>query len=298
MTSSLVSLDAQTAPGDSLFMGQPLPGDTPKIFAPGVISLTNRLETYPTFSPDRKEIFFTVVNSSWSKGKILHTKEIDGHLTEPDTPLFSNNNYINWESFISTDGNKQYFASNRPPSSNMDIWMSTRSSDTSWSDPVHLSNPVNSNADDGSACITNNGTLYFKSTRGGGIGGSWLYRAKLVDSAYSQIENLGSIIHTGSGESEPYMAPDESFLIFISQTRSGGYGGWDLWICFRNKDNSWTVPVNMGPNINTDKDEYGPRVTPDGKYLFFTRETRGKDMDIYWVSSSVIDRLKFENSIK
>jgi hypothetical protein len=155
-----------------------------------------------------------------------------------------------------------------------------------------LSGNVNSSAEDGSAFVTNDGTLYFKSLRGGGINGSWLYRAKLIDSTYSQVENLGGIINTGSGESEPYMAPDESYLIFISQTRTGGYGGWDLWICFRNIDSSWTIPVNIGPDINTTDDEYGPRVTHDGKYLFFTRENRGKTMDIYWVSANCINSLK------
>ena len=289
---SSMSLYAQAIREDSLYLGQTPPGNTPQIFAPGFISLNSRLETYPTFSPDGKEMFFSVVNANWSTGKILHARERNGTLTIPDTAFFSKNNYKNWESFISPDGSKQIFASNRPPSSNMDIWMIERTSDTTWSNPVHLNNPVNSNAEDGSACITNNGTLYFKSTRGGGIGGSMLYRAMPVDSSYPQVQNLGDIIHTVSGESEPFMAPDESYLIFISQTRSRGFGGWDLWICFRNNDNSWSLPVNMGPTINTRKDEYGPRVTPDGKYLFFTRETRGQDMDIYWVSASIIDSLR------
>ena len=82
---------------------------------------------------------------------------------------------------------------------------------------------MNSNTVDGSACVTNNGTLYLKSLRGGGIGGSILYRSRLIDTVYSQVENLGNIIHTVSGESEPFMAPDESYLIFISESRSGGY---------------------------------------------------------------------------
>ncbi|MBK7227627.1 MAG: T9SS type A sorting domain-containing protein [Ignavibacteriales bacterium] len=48
----------------------------------------------------------------------------------------------------------------------------------------------------------------------------------------------------------------------------------------------------MGPKINTTNDEYGPRVTLDGQYLFFTRENRGNTMDIYWVSASIIDSLR------
>ncbi len=284
---------AQTIHSDSAYLGQTPPGNAPQIFAPGVISLTNRCETYPTFSPDGKEMFFSVVNTSWTTGKIFHTQELNGNWTVPVAADFSNNNYINWESFISPDGNRQFFTSkNRPPSTSYDIWMIERISDTSWTTPVRLNSPVNSNATDGSACVTNNGTIYFTSLRGGGYGGSIIYWAKFIDSAYSQVESLGNIIQTTSGEAEPFMAPDESYMIFISEYRAVGHGGYDLWICFRKNDSSWTVPVNMGPGINTADDEYGPRVTTDGKYLFFTRENRGNTMDIYWVSSGIIDSLR------
>jgi Tol biopolymer transport system component len=285
------TLYAQTIPNKKLYLEQPPPGNKPKIFAPGIVSLQNRLETYPAFTPDGKEMFFSVVNIGWTKGTIFHTMLQNDSWTVPDTASFSKNRFINWESSVSPDGKKQFFASNRPPSANMDIWMTERSEDLTWSNPVQLNSPVNSIAQDGSACITGNKNLYFISRRGGGLGGSILYRSKIVDISFLQVENMGGIIKTSSDESEPYMAPDESYLIFISESRPGGYGGWDLWICFRNNDNSWSVPFNMGPEINTAMDEYGPRVTPDGKYLFFTRETRGKDMDIYWVSSSIINKL-------
>jgi hypothetical protein len=283
---------AQLLTTDSSYLGQTPPGSIPQIFAPGVVSLSNRFETYPTFSPDGKEMFFSVVNAAWTTGTIFHTQELNGNWTVPDTAVFSKDSYYNLESFISPDGNRQFFTSNRPPSLNTDIWVTVRTSDTTWTNPSRLNSPVNSNTVDGSACVTNNGTLYFKSLRGGGIGGSILYRAKLIDSAYSQVENLGGIIQTTSGEAEPFMAPDESYLIFTSQSRAGGYNGYDLWICFRKSDSSWTSPKNMGSNINTSNDEYGPRVTQDGKYLFFTRENRGVTMDIYWVSASIIDSLR------
>jgi len=277
---------------DSSYLGQTHPGNNPQIFAPGIISLNNRLETYPTFSPDGNEMFFSVVNSAWTAGKILHTREVNGIWTAVDTASFSDNDFLNWESFISPNGNRQFFTSNRPQSSGTDIWSVDRISDSTWTSPAHLAAPVNSSSADGSSCVTNNGTLYFKSLRGGGIGGSVLYRSKLAGGVYSQVESLGDIIQTGPGESEPFMAPDERYIIFISETRPGGQGGWDLWICFMKPDSSWTDPVNMGADVNTPDDEYGPRVTADGKYLFFTRENRGNTMDIYWTSSGIIDSLK------
>jgi Tol biopolymer transport system component len=276
------------------YLGQTPPGQTPIVFAPGIVSLQGRCETYPTFSPDGKEMFFSVVNGAWTEGAIFQTKVKDGVWTTPERAPFSSSQSINWESFVSPDGKRMFFASSRPPSSasDMDIWVTERTSDSAWSDPVRLPSPINSNANDGSACVTGDGTLYFHSGRSGDVGGSELYRSRRMGDSYLQVENLGSVIKTGPKESEPYVAPDESYLTFISQTRTGGKGGWDLWICFRNKDGSWTQPINMGSEINTLDDEYGPRVTPDGKYLFFTRENRGKTMDIYWVSTSGFEKLR------
>jgi hypothetical protein len=285
------SVFSQTVHSDSRQLHSPAVS-IPQIFEPGIISLDNRFETYPTFSPDGNEIYFTVVNASWSQGKILHSIKQNGNWTEPDTAIFSNNNYINWESYVSPDGNRQFFASNRPPFANINIWMVERTLGSTWTDPVRLNTPVNTYAEDGSACVTNNGTLYFKSRRGGGIGGSWLYRSPLINGSYSQVESLGNLIHTGPQETEPFMASNESYLIFISNTRPGGFGGWDLWICFRKTDNTWTEPINMGSDINTADDEYGPRVCLESSYLFFTREKAGSSMDIYWVSSGIIDSLK------
>jgi Tol biopolymer transport system component len=279
-------------PAGAAYLGQMPPGEEPEIFAPGIVSLETRLETYPTFAPDGKTLYFSVVDAAWTEGRILSSRLERGAWTSPEAAPFSDGRYVNWESFLSPDGRRMYFASNRPPSSGMDIWTVERTADGSWSAPVRLPDSVNSAAEDGSPCVTNDGTLYFKSLRGGGTGGSWLYRAMPKDGAYPHVESLGNTIRTISGETEPYVSPDESYLIFTSETRKGGSGGWDLWATFRETDGTWTEPVQLGPKVNSADDEYGPRVTSDGKYLFFTRERRGKAMDIYWVRSTVLDGLR------
>ena len=86
------------------------------------------------------------------------------------------------------------------------------------------------------------------------------------------------------------MAPDGSYLIFTSN-RENGHGRGDLWVVFRNPDGSWSDAVNMGPKINTSAYEYCAMLSPDGKYLFFTRNEGGNG-DIYWVDASVIDEFR------
>jgi hypothetical protein len=75
-------------------------------------------------------------------------------------------------------------------------------------------------------------------------------------------------------------------LIFTSH-RSGGYGKGDLYISFRKNDGSWGTPVNLGPHFNTTAYENGSTISPDGKFLFFTRRQdwhTSIDSNIYWVS--------------
>ena len=72
---------------------------------------------------------------------------------------------------------------------------------------------------------------------------------------------------------------------------------WDLYISFRKKDDSWTVPENMGKAVNTSSSELRPYVTPDGKYLFFTSDRpNSKGIgNIYWVDAKIIEELRPKN---
>lgn len=118
------------------YFGQTPPGDTPIVFAPGVISLEGRFERVPAFSPDGKELFFTVTTSDWSP-TIMYSKNENGHWSEPDTAFFAKV-YNNTEPFFSPDGQRLYFASNRPPGSppwNGDIWMIERTEED-WTEPI------------------------------------------------------------------------------------------------------------------------------------------------------------------
>jgi len=67
--------------------------------------------------------------------------------------------------------------------------------------------------------------------------------------------------------------------MIFSAVKTGGFGARDLYISFKNADNSWTTPQNFGNTINTTANEYYPDITADGKYM-----TYGNGNDIYWVA--------------
>lgn len=66
----------------------------------------------------------------------------------------------------------------------------------------------------------------------------------------------------------PCFTPDGSAMFFASD-RSGGYGGYDLYIAYREGEN-WSIPINLGPTVNTAGDEIAPFF--DGEDLYFASD--------------------------
>lgn len=104
----------------------------------------------------------------------------------------------------------------------------------------------------------------------------------LKDGVRQAPEFMGPEINTGKWTAHPFIAPDESYLIWDSE-REGGFGGSDLYISFRQENGSWGSAINMGESVNTDKWDAYASVTPDGKYMLFNRalDDDSKIVDIY-----------------
>jgi len=275
---------------DSLYWGQTPPGDSAIVFAPGTISLSNRRETKIVFSQSGMECLIGVGSSGTLK--ILYSDHFSGHWTEPVQASFiTTGNSI--EPFFSPDSIHIFFTSLA------EIYMCTKVNQV-WSTPVKLGSPVNTNYEEYHPTVTMNGTLYFCSTRNSGS--LDIYRSRLENGNYSTVEKLPGVINRHdsqqNGAWDPYIAPDESYIIFTT-IRTGGYGQEDQYISyFRN--GKWTNPKNLGILINTNAIEYGSYVSPDSKYYFFSRPSGwGPNLpaDIFWVSANFIDRLKHTNFI-
>jgi len=101
--------------------------------------------------------------------------------------------------------------------------------------------------------------------------------SRWVDGKYTQPENLGDSINTPDNEYEPYISPDESYLIFMA-TYPNGLGNADLYISHR-VDGVWSKAKKLPEPINSSATEWGAKVTRDGKYLFFG-SSRNKIIDV------------------
>ena len=267
------------------YQGETPPGDTPVVFAVNKISLPGRYERAITFAPDGREFFFMTTNAGWTSPKIWHSKYSNFQWSEFEVASFSESANCA-EPFFSPDGTKLYFTSNRPGSSNFDIWMIEKINN-SWSESQRLPSAINSSAGEWHPCVVANGNFYF--ARNGN-----LYFSRYEEGAYQKAVALKDI-NSGANDWDPYVNPNEDYVIFKSN-RSGGYGGMDNYISLKNNDGSWSEPMNMGPTINTRYDDDAGDISADGKYMFFSRTVSG-NMDIYWVDAGIIDKLRTQTSV-
>jgi hypothetical protein len=291
-TGPFTALGEAAAEPVDLYFDQTPPGETPEVFAPGIISLADRFEQFLLYSPDGQQLLYSVTNADWSSFTIEALRLEDGKWSQPETASFLGAPPDALVACFSYDMQRVFFTSSRPAYPPANIWMALRHG-TGWSEPKRMGPPISSDGDEFEVAIAENGTLYFSSSREGGFGDLDVYRAPLVDGDYPAVENLGPAINTAAGDDLPYIAPDESYLLFASN-REGTLGERDLYISFH-LNGVWTLPLNLGPSINSEGFDIYPFVSADGKYLFFTRRKEwetSEDSDIYWVSAGVIDRLR------
>jgi len=245
----------------------------PTIFGEGVIS-TGDFDSHPAFTADGKTLYFVRSTPTFNLWTILVSHFEKGRWGTPEVAPFSGQ-HSDADPFITPDGSCFYFISNRPagkPKPDLDIWVMEKTV-AGWGEPKNVGAPVNSSGSEWYPTVAADGTIYFGSDREGGRGRTDIYRSRLVNGKYTEAENLGDAINTQLNEFEPLIAPDQSFLIFMAGGRADGHGGFDLYISY-NRQGAWTKPVNLGDKINSSGNEYSPKISPDGRYFFWT-STRG-----------------------
>ncbi|MDO6435190.1 hypothetical protein Q4E93_31530 [Flavitalea sp. BT771] len=242
----------------------------PRIFEEGIIS-TGDYETHPAFSPSGDTLYFLKGLPDANFFSICVSYKKNGKWSAPQIASFSGK-YLDADPFVTRDGQTLYFVSNRPVNEgepvkpDWDIWKTTLTPN-GWGTPVHLDSTINSSNSEYFPTLADNGNLYFGSGRKGGKGRGDLYVSRWVNGKYAPPENLGDSINTVDNEYEPYIAPDESYLIFMATYPNGLYNA-DFYISHR-VDGKWSKARKLPEPINSSATEWGGKVTRDGKYFFF-----------------------------
>jgi len=295
------------------YLGQKPPGLTPEIFAPEIISTCYHEHSSPAFSPDGKEVFWSIFFNFYGPQVIVCMKLENGIWKAPKVAPFSGQ-YTDGNPVFTHNGETLYFESQRPAqqdgkyTGDIDLWVVKRIKN-GWGEPEHLGWAINSSRWERGPSVSDNGNLYFASWRNGGFGESDIYRCRFVNGRFLEPENLGCTINTPGHENWPFIAPDESYLLFESNEG-------EICISFQGKDNIWSAPISMKKELGTfrSQDRF-PMLSFDGKYLFFVSNRRiGKVFfesrlslpeikkraitigngfgDIYWVNAKIIEEVK------
>jgi hypothetical protein len=306
------------------YLGIEPPGLTAKIFMPGLVS-TGLSTRDMAITPDGKEIYFTVHGTTYQFSVILCSRYINGQWQKPEVaPFAANAKFAYTEPCISPDGSKIYFVSNRSKTpagekGSYDIWVADRI-DGRWSEPRNIDEPINSLADEYFPSLTSTGTIYF--TREMPDRSNAIFRSKFIDGKFAEPEKLPEQINFGADRFNAFIDPEEKYLIVSVFRAKDGKGAADYYIVFRNTDDTWQTPVNMGEKVNSQFNEYSPYVTRDGKYFFFMSskpdETLFKKQEnfnydwlqeihnspgngnntMYWIDARIIDELRTDSSTK
>lgn len=142
--------------------------------------------------------------------------------------------------------------------------------DRQWLPAVSVSDRINTPLNQGACSVSADGkTMIFTMCDGrNSLGSCDLYISKFVRGEWSYPKNLGKTVNTIYWESQPSLSADGNTLYFASNRR-GGYGGRDLWVT-KKLEKGWSKPTNLGPTINTRKDETTPFIHQNGRTLYFS----------------------------
>jgi dipeptidyl aminopeptidase/acylaminoacyl peptidase len=284
------------------FLGQAPPRRDPALFAPDIVSTQNMEHSRLVFSPDGREIYWAVVpapiNEAIDETRIMCVREGSTGWREPAPLPFAAAG--SRSPALSPDGRRLYFVSSAPGTGGgggaprQAVWEVERGNG-GWGRPRVATRLPKLPPGKMTLALSfaANGNLYFD-VGGPGETGRWvwaIYVAEVRNGRYGEPQPLGAPVNEGRVNQNPFVAPDESFMLF-SSWREGSLGGGDLYVSFRRPGREWSQPRRLPEGVNTRAQERFPSMSPDGRYLFFNRSGGESLDDVYWVSAGVIDSLR------
>ena len=188
-----------------------------------------------------------------------------------------NSKYTDYAPIISADQSILMFTSTRQNPYNKkvyddgeydeNLWISYRTG-TTWSPAVEMGVPVNTKDNDATIGLSADGQKLFVFY--GKNGGDIKYSEKKGD-VWSNPELFDAINSPNGHENSASFSYDGKTVYFSSDNveRVTNYGDHDIFMCQMNEKGKWGKPINLGLTINTDKDEIGVFMHPDGRTLIF-----------------------------
>jgi len=298
------------------------PGDTPELFAPGIVS-TGLHDRDVTITPGGDEIHFGLMTGGVATIRVI--RRTSAGWSAPELASFARDPaYKAFEPTLSADGLRLLFLSTRPlPGEedlpgwgNQNIFMVERESvGAPWGEPRPAPGAVNTEGAEYFPSLAADGTLYFSRENADGDPALWC--AEPDGYGWGEPVQLPATVNCAPQCYNATVAADESWLILCAAGHEANLGPADYWIAFRGDDGTWLPAVNLGATVNGPDQRAGSAcLSPDGAYLLFSarhadlerlfptgrltrdglaaahREPGNGSLDIFWVKADFVEALR------
>jgi L-ascorbate metabolism protein UlaG (beta-lactamase superfamily) len=278
---------------ESIF-GQAPPGLEPVRFVPEILTSEKHPHGQLAFSPDGKNVFWSAMLQDGPEQTIYCSTFNGKTLSKPEVAPFAAASGNGGPAF-SADGRRLFFSAELLPAGDpakrsTSICYVDRSG-SGWTKPSVIESTVDSRMTKGQVSVARSGNIYFtgrvltKRTPG-------IYICKYSDGGYLSPEKLSGPLASGAPLVDPWVDPDEKFMLLSCFPREGPPMRPDVGISYRQADGTWSKPAAIGGAVNTPAYERFPSLSRDGKYLFFIRSYSegfvGDQAHFYWVDASVL----------
>ena len=285
------------------YLGLKQPDTQPQNFAPGFISLENETSHCLVFSPDGNHLVYTWADSVWHSWGIMYSRRVKDQWLKPCLLRFEGSDKIPFNPTFSNDSRNIIFTMVSTTWPDTDLY-SISLTDSGYSSlPERMDIPINTSGLDFGYFMDKDSSIYFTGKRDEFVGGLFDVYVCRKEKGNYVTKNL-KVLNSALDDAAPFISPDGTYMVYEQMVNEMGVVYNDstariirieLFVSFRDKNNNWSTPINLGAKINSDKYKtYRPVISPDGRFLFYSR-TEKKGADIYWVSTKIIERLRPHN---
>lgn len=266
MFPALISACNSETPRDAVDVDFAAAGN-PQLFLTGVVS-TEMPEFAITFAPDGQELYFNRTDAARSELKIMVSRR-DSRGWSPATLAPFSGQYRDVDPFLTADGKRLYFSSDRPRAGTEETSFSTwyvQRTASGWSGPIDPGPPLNSEATDIYVSAARDGTLVFNSQRDGT---NRVYISREIDGAWLEPQALqfGSVESAGN----PRISPNGDYIVMVMVQDDSAA---DLFYSCKTAA-GWLEPVELAAGVNSAFADFAPALDDSGETLYFTSERPG-----------------------
>lgn len=258
------------------YFGQALPGSVPELFAPDIFSNSNGFHSAVSFN-------YNLSVAVWSEMRTNHNMMIsyfiDGSWTYPQNLDFGFEEGIG-DAVFRPKVSELYFLSNRDSEgqfSPRELLWTNSFNNRQWDTPSLLPDAIAQYQTHWNCSVAANGNIYFTVENSTEPLQQNIYFFKKKEGGYLEPVPLNSFINTPGIELTPFIAQDESYLLF--SRRNQDHSDMDLYISFKDELGEWLPATRVERPINSDKHDLGPVLSPDEKVMFFYQPAEWKEFN-------------------